>query len=933
MLTMLDIAVIGTFLLSTLIIGFYFGKKITTVQEYATGGRNFTTPVLVSTIFATWVGAGTIFGMPSKVFSFGIVFVLVFFGIAISNLFVARYVTPRMTRFLGMISVGEIMENFYGKPGRIVTGFLGVILCIGQLGAQIAAIGYLFDYFFEISYIYGVLLGCGIVIFYSTFGGIRAVTYTDVFQFMVLIVVIPIIAGMGLKYVGGFDQLITKVPSTHLQIFPENESPFKYLALLVIFSMPFLNPAITQRLLMAKDEKQMKTAMLTSAFIQVPFYIVTGLIGLVVYSIDQEVSSGMVLPYLINNILPMGIKGLAIIGIIAVLMSTADSMLNSAGIALIHDVVQPLRTESMGNDQELFWIRITTFCVGSLSVYAALSFENVFEIMIAFLNYWGPMIVIPLYAGLFNVKGSPRCFVFSALAGLITVVSWSVFDIETYLEVGALVPAMIANFLVFMLMKDSSLSPLTFWERVSLWMQQFRPHVICEKMYRKALVYRYMVYDALQFSQTQIAERSSQAVLFSGFAILMFLLPYFFWAQDEVHETLNLVLRIFGGGLCAGILFRDSWGTHVRRYFSWYFQATLLYCLPFLTTFMLLESQGSALWSANMALALILLALLVDWLSFSLLLPTGVILAWGLYSLLPGSPGFQLTGPVIFTSIYACLFAFFAGVLFSRNREIQIEQKHAILKALSGSIAHELRTPLSGMFLGISGMKKYQPELVKAYRQMQQDPNFQKKIDDQQLQVAETLSGNLLNSIERANIFIDMILMKLKDVKEQKLEHIISMQKCTKEALEIYPFIGNQRSLVECNIDDHFFLHGQEDFMHHVIFNLLKNSLYQIQACGKGKIQIWSTQNETCNTLHFKDTASGIAAEKLSLIFEKFYTQTNHGTGIGLAFCQHVVENFGGQISCESVEGDYTEFIMCFPKLSPDIIEQNLEKLSELQAA
>ena len=933
MVATLDLAIIGGFLISTLIIGFYFGKKVTTVQEYATGGRNFTTPVLVATIFATWIGGETVLGLSAEVFAFGIAFVLVFFGSTISDLLMAYYVAPRITRFLGMISVGEIMGSLYGKPGRVITGFSGAILCVGQLGGQIAAMGYLFHYFFEVSHIYGVLLGCGIVIFYSTFGGIRAVTYTDVFQFMVLIIAIPIITGMGLQYVGGFDQLIAKLPQAHMQFFPNHKNSFNYITLFLIFLVPFLSPYLTQRLLMAKDENQMKTAMYTSALIQIPFFIIVGIIGLIVYAIDKEVPSGAALPYLISTILPVGMKGLAISGIIAVIMSSADSVLNAAGIALVHDVIKPMRKNIMGNEQELFWIRIITFCLGCMSVYIALNFKDAIELMVTFLSCWGPMIVVPLYAGLFKAKGSPRCFVLSALTGLTVVMSWSLFEIETYLGVGALVPAMLANFLVFMLTKDPSSSSLTFPERIGLFLQRLHPSVICKRVSRNMVVYGGVVYEALQFSQRQIADSSLQASRFGGFAILMCVAPYFLLTENDSYGELSMVLRMLGGGLCVGVLLRDSWGVHGKRYFPWYFQMTLLYCLPFLTTFMLLVSQGSLLWTANSVAALFLLGLLVNWLSFSLILPIGIIIAGGLFSLLPGSPGIHWTGDTISAFSYGFVLVTVVVILFFRNKELAIEQKYTTLKTLGGTIAHELRTPLASISLGISGMQKYQPELIKGYRQLQQNPDFASAIDDEQLKYAEKLPDRLLSDVRRSHTFIDMVLMQLKDIKGQKLDNIISMKQCVEESLEAYPFVDNSEDLVECHIENEFLLHGQDELMQHVIFNLLKNSLYQIQASRKGKIQIWSSQDEIYNLLHFKDTASGIAAEKLPFIFEKFYTQSHHGTGIGLAFCQHVIESFNGRISCTSVEGEYTEFVMSFPKLQPDALGQNIAKDNERMAA
>jgi signal transduction histidine kinase len=103
--------------------------------------------------------------------------------------------------------------------------------------------------------------------------------------------------------------------------------------------------------------------------------------------------------------------------------------------------------------------------------------------------------------------------------------------------------------------------------------------------------------------------------------------------------------------------------------------------------------------------------------------------------------------------------------------------------------------------------------------------------------------------------------------------------------------------------------------MTHILFNLLKNALYYIEASGKGDIHIWLENDEGKNTLHFKDTGPGISATLLPSIFERFFSRRKHGTGMGLAFCKSVMQEIRGDIQCRSKEGEYTEFVLTFPTL------------------
>src|SRR5436190_175122 len=82
----------------------------------------------------------------------------------------------------------------------------------------------------------------------------------------------------------------------------------------------------------------------------------------------------------------------------------------------------------------------------------------------------------------------------------------------------------------------------------------------------------------------------------------------------------------------------------------------------------------------------------------------------------------------------------------------------------------------------------------------------------------------------------------------------------------------------------------------------------------KGKIFIWLETNKE-HKLFFKDTGTGIAKEWIGRIFDRFYTQTPHGAGIGLTFYKAAMQFLGGEILCEYIQNEYTLFTLKFPKM------------------
>ena len=94
-------------------------------------------------------------------------------------------------RFRDCISVSDIMNKLYGNAGRSITNIVAIPMSIVVVTMRATAMGYLLHYFFEVPIFYSTIICTLLLAFYSAFGGIRAVAYTDVFQFIIIILVIP----------------------------------------------------------------------------------------------------------------------------------------------------------------------------------------------------------------------------------------------------------------------------------------------------------------------------------------------------------------------------------------------------------------------------------------------------------------------------------------------------------------------------------------------------------------------------------------------------------------------------------------------------------------------------------------------------------------------------------------------------------------------
>ena len=201
---MIDIVIVFAFVIITLVVGFVYGKNVNSMRDFSVSNKTFTTTALVATIFATWMGGDDLIGVTERIYTAGIVFLFVTFSQFISLAIHAYLIAPRILKdFEDKISIGEIMGELYGDIGKIISGVSSVLFSIGYIAVQVSSIGYLCNFIWGISHFYGTIMGSIIIISYSALGGIRSIVFTDIFQFGILIIAIPLMAHFLLYDIGG----------------------------------------------------------------------------------------------------------------------------------------------------------------------------------------------------------------------------------------------------------------------------------------------------------------------------------------------------------------------------------------------------------------------------------------------------------------------------------------------------------------------------------------------------------------------------------------------------------------------------------------------------------------------------------------------------------------------------------------------------------
>jgi signal transduction histidine kinase len=431
------------------------------------------------------------------------------------------------------------------------------------------------------------------------------------------------------------------------------------------------------------------------------------------------------------------------------------------------------------------------------------------------------------------------------------------------------------------------------------------------------IAFVFKLFCAKLFEPTrQIIEQ--RQIAFGIVAIIGFPLYYYIWHSLFPQPYENLPLRLAGSAIFLPIALMRYWPAPLKKYLSWYWYAAILFGLPFFFTFMMLKNGCSAVWINSTLVAVFVMILLLNWAQMIVHFVIGTGVAWIVYGVMTQPPQ---TETISLAYLPIVLFAIIIGAISNHSAEtVYVEQERAML-ATAASVAHELRTPLLGIRMGTAGLRNYLPALIETYWMARQ---AQLPVPDLRIRHLDTMKG-VLDRIEAeanySNAIIDMLITNVRLFRPDEGQLTpCSMSECVAAALERYPFSGKEREKVEWQSEIDFVFMGSSLLMTHVLFNLLKNALRHIVKARKGMIVIHLEMSSRTNRLIFRDTGSGIAPEVLPHIFKRFYSSPSVndsvlGAGIGLAFSREVVHAFGGTIACLSEVGEFTEFILTFPRL------------------
>lgn len=377
-MTLLDFIVIGLFALALIgIIVWVLRQKQNDSADYFLGGRDATWLAIGASIFASNIGSEHLIGLAGAGASSGMA--MAHWEIQGWMILILGWVfVPFYTRSM-VYTMPEFLERRYNPQSRTILSFISLIsYVLTKVAVTVYAGGLVFQQVFGIKELWGIdffwIAAIGLVLItalYTIIGGMKSVLYTSVLQTPILLLGSLIILVLGFKALGGWDEMMAACQSvvvndygdTMTQLIRDNRDPqYPWLGALIGSSIIGFwywctDQYIVQRVLSGKDMKQARRGAIFGAYLKLLPVFLFLIPGMVAFALSKNgiVVNGEVFtlsipdaafPTLVAKLLPAGVKGLVVCGILAALMSSLASLFNSSAMLFTIDFYKRFRPET-----------------------------------------------------------------------------------------------------------------------------------------------------------------------------------------------------------------------------------------------------------------------------------------------------------------------------------------------------------------------------------------------------------------------------------------------------------------------------------------------------------------------------------------------------------------------------------------------------------
>ena len=422
------------YLAVTIAIGLWAAKRVHDFKDYVVAGRSLPLYMNAATVFATWFGAETVLSVSAEFAKNGMGSIIADpFGSSFCLVIVAVFFARAFYR-MDLLTIGDFYRKRYGRSMEIGTSVVIAISYLGWTAAQLTALGLAFSTLSGgvISLQWGIVLSALVVLAYTVWGGMWSVALTDLFQSVMIIAGVSIIAWFVGDMAGGAGKVVAAAADAgKFEFWPKGGSKewlyfFTAWVTLALGSIP--QQDIFQRVTSAKNERTAILGTLLGGvvyfifafvpiFIVFPALMIDPSLGKLLSAEDAREMQG-ILPSFILGHTPMWVQVLFFGALLSAILSTASGAIIAPTSLVTENVIKPFYP-GMSDRRFLVTLRavLVAFTAAAL-IFALLSKKTMYDMIQNAYTVTLVAAFVPLAAGIFWKRASNAGAIVSALSGL-----------------------------------------------------------------------------------------------------------------------------------------------------------------------------------------------------------------------------------------------------------------------------------------------------------------------------------------------------------------------------------------------------------------------------------------------------------------------------------------------------------------------------------
>ncbi|WP_020008568.1 sodium:solute symporter [Salinicoccus albus] len=452
----IDFIIIILYFIILMSIGVIGSIKAKTSEQYMVAGRNLGVFMLFGCLTAVFLGGSSTIGSSQLGYEMGLGGIWFVFSMGLGITLFGLLFLNRVMGFK-LLTISELLGKLFNTQSKLIGAVIAAIYTLMISVTQVIAIGALLSGIFNWNLTTSMLVGGGVVFFYTILGGMWTLSVTDVIQFSIMTLGIFIIMlPQSLSAAGGVNELTAQLPSQYFDVTAIGFTEIVSYLLTYTLGM-MVGQDIWQRYFTAKDTKTAKMSGVLVGVYSLLYslaMIVIGMCALIVIPNIQNTQN--VFTEMAFETIPNGLLGIVFAAVAAAIMSTASGTLLASSTLISKDILKDHVFTNATDRQFLIISRITTLIIGVIAVLIALWIQELLvAIDIAYALLAGS-IFVPILLGLFWKKATGRAaFVSIIISGAVVLITLAV---EGLTSNNAIIYGIISNFVVMVIISiaDSS---------------------------------------------------------------------------------------------------------------------------------------------------------------------------------------------------------------------------------------------------------------------------------------------------------------------------------------------------------------------------------------------------------------------------------------------------------------------------------------------